>query len=452
MIPVDLVAAALCAVAAAEPPDEPEVVQVASGSVNPLRYRNLVDLVSGWFTEHPLYDSQGQPIVVPEWSFPGRGRVQAQLKRARQALDRAERLLQSLPLRGRQAELSARIEEKREQADRALGYVELYGAYAECEAVYCVDELLARWEALDEADQELFGFDPRVIRWPHYVRDVHLPSIVEQARVRTEPGTKAGPSREERLPASRCWPRAPPGRLRPREHAHRLERGGVLRLAGNPPATDRGPRPLRGPHAGRGPGAARTRPARPQRLPPPLLPPVRERRSTRSKRTPSSCSATLILTKSFPSAIRRVREHRRRGHRTVLITGALDFVVRPLAPLFDDVVCATMRAEDGRYTGELDDVPPTGEARAQAMADYAAAEGLDLAESVAYADSASDLPMLEAVGFPVAVNPETRLSALARRRGWLVEQFDPAPRRSSQAPAAGAPHGRCPVKALRFER
>ena len=60
------------------------------------------------------------------------------------------------------------------------------------------------------------------------------------------------------------------------------------------------------------------------------------------------------------------------------------------------------------------------------MADYAAANGLDLAQSVAYADSASDLPMLEAVGFPVAVNPETRLASLARKRGWLVEHFPKA--------------------------
>jgi hypothetical protein len=60
------------------------------------------------------------------------------------------------------------------------------------------------------------------------------------------------------------------------------------------------------------------------------------------------------------------------------------------------------------------------------LADYAAANGFDLAEGVAYADSTSDLPMLEAVGFPVAVNPETRLAALARKRGWLVEHFDKA--------------------------
>ncbi len=84
-------------------------------------------------------------------------------------------------------------------------------------------------------------------------------------------------------------------------------------------------------------------------------------------------------------------------------------------------------------------MPPTGEARAQAMADYAKAEGLSLAESVAYADSASDLPMLEAVGFPVAVNPETRLATLARKRGWLVETLRQGPRRPPPAPAPRRP-------------
>jgi HAD superfamily hydrolase (TIGR01490 family) len=136
--------------------------------------------------------------------------------------------------------------------------------------------------------------------------------------------------------------------------------------------------------------------------------------------------SALILAKSFPAAIRRVRDHRRLGHRTVLITGALQFVVDPLRPLFDDLVCAEMSIQDGVYTGELLDVPPTGESRAQAMMDYAEREGLDLRESVAYADSTSDLPMLDVVGFPVAVNPETRLAALARKRGWLVEQWSKA--------------------------
>jgi phosphoserine phosphatase len=78
-------------------------------------------------------------------------------------------------------------------------------------------------------------------------------------------------------------------------------------------------------------------------------------------------------------------------------------------------------------TGQLDAVPPTTEARARILADYCDAEGLSLGESVAYADSSSDLPMLEAVGFPVAVNPEPRLASIARKRGWLVEDFHTAP-------------------------
>ena len=120
----------------------------------------------------------------------------------------------------------------------------------------------------------------------------------------------------------------------------------------------------------------------------------------------------------------------------MLITGALDFVVKPLAPLFDDIVAARMgTTADMRhglsYDGRLTYVPPTGEARYQALVDYADAHGLSLNESVAYADSSSDLPMLEAVGFPVAVNPETKLATIARKRGWLIEDF----RKSGGAPA-----------------
>jgi HAD superfamily hydrolase (TIGR01490 family) len=135
----------------------------------------------------------------------------------------------------------------------------------------------------------------------------------------------------------------------------------------------------------------------------------------------------MLLTKSFPAGFARVRAHRALGHRTVLITGALDFVVEPLRPLFDEVVCASLGVDDdGRFTGRLDQRPPTGEARALLLAQYAHDNDLDLGESVAYADSTSDLPLLEAVGFPVAVNPEARLAAVARRRGWHVEHWDKA--------------------------
>ncbi len=196
VIPVDLVVAAIIAAAARPPADNepPRVFQVASGDRNPLRYRQLVDLVHEWFGEHPLADRDGQPIVTPEWSFPGRGRVRRQLAQATRLLSAAETAVQALPLRGRQAELSARLEERRGEAERALGYVELYGAYTESEAVFRVDRLVELWETLPPEDQTAFAFDPAVIDWPTYVRDIHLPSIVLHARVRTAGGAARKPA------------------------------------------------------------------------------------------------------------------------------------------------------------------------------------------------------------------------------------------------------------------
>ena len=68
---------------------------------------------------------------------------------------------------------------------------------------------------------------------------------------------------------------------------------------------------------------------------------------------------------------------------------------------------------------------------------------------MAYADSASDLPMLEAVGFPVAVNPEAKLAAIARRRGWHVEHWQKADGgvAAPPAPRAGRPPGLAPARA-----
>ncbi len=99
VIPVDLVVSAILA-ASARPPEadaRPDIVQVASGSSNPLRYQVLVDNSRDWFTEHPLHDEHGQPIIVPDWTFPGRGRVERQLTLATGALRRVERVVARAP-------------------------------------------------------------------------------------------------------------------------------------------------------------------------------------------------------------------------------------------------------------------------------------------------------------------------------------------------------------------
>jgi HAD superfamily hydrolase (TIGR01490 family) len=434
VIPVDLVVAAIIAVSgeallgAAEDQEYPgpSVYHVASGVRNPFNYARLVKLIREWFTEHPLYDADGQPIMVPEWSFPGRGRVQQQLTRASKAMDLAERVVGSLPIRGRQAAWMAALEEKHLLADRALGYVELYGAYTETEARYRVDRLLALWDRMDEDDRQTYCLDPALVDWDHYVREIHLPSIVEHARVRTTPGKSIQPSRVDR---------ARKAILSPDRHLAAFDLENTL-IAANVVDSYAWLASRHLPAAERVAFVADL-----VREAPALLALDRRDRGDflRSfyRRYEDAPVARLqddgwelfhdqLLSKSFPAAIARVRRHRALGHRTVLITGALDFVVEPLRPLFDEIVCAHLSQVDGRYTGRLAELPPIGEARALVLADYAEAERLELAESMAYADSASDLPMLEAVGFPVAVNPEAKLAAIARRRGWHVEHWDKA--------------------------
>jgi phosphoserine phosphatase len=96
---------------------------------------------------------------------------------------------------------------------------------------------------------------------------------------------------------------------------------------------------------------------------------------------------------------------------------------------------------DGVYTGR-----PTGlfvyrAQKAQAIRELAEREGIDLSASYAYSDSESDLPMLRAVGHPVAVNPDAALARIAREEGWPVLHFDRLRRRLRTAAAVGATAG-----------
>jgi fatty acyl-CoA reductase len=137
-----------------------------------------------------------------------------------------------------------------------------------------------------------------------------------------------------------------------------------------------------------------------------------------------SVMGDLLFHRIAPDAVRRIREHRRAGHRVVFITGSLDFVVEPLRPLADEVITAKLQESNGRHTGDLDRPPLVGEARASWLKDHAEEVGADLSVSYAYADSMSDLPLLEAVGNPVAVNPDVALHRLARQRKWPVEEWE----------------------------
>ncbi|HET9052200.1 MAG TPA: HAD-IB family phosphatase, partial [Candidatus Dormibacteraeota bacterium] len=132
----------------------------------------------------------------------------------------------------------------------------------------------------------------------------------------------------------------------------------------------------------------------------------------------------ITLPRCFPRALRRVREHADAGHSVVLITGALDAVVAPLAALLEvDLHAARLRDVDGVFDGDLAQTPPTAEARGELVRLLAAERGCAKRDCYAYADSISDLSMLEAVGHPVPVNPDLKLAVVARRRGWAVQHW-----------------------------
>ena len=136
-------------------------------------------------------------------------------------------------------------------------------------------------------------------------------------------------------------------------------------------------------------------------------------------------SSDLLLTKSFPAGIRRVREHRALGPPDAADHRRPGFRDRALPAALRRRDLRPPERHDGAAAspGELARGAPD---RRSPGADHGRLRPATIStwqQSVAYADSASDLPMLEAAGHPVAVNPETKLAAIARKRGWHVEHW-----------------------------
>ncbi len=127
----------------------------------------------------------------------------------------------------------------------------------------------------------------------------------------------------------------------------------------------------------------------------------------------------------FAEAIDEVGVHRAAGRRTVLASAGPVEIVEPVAAMlgFDAHLASVADVDaDGRYTGRSDRWLHGAE-KAVAVRAMAAADGIDLATSWAYSDAASDVPLLEAVGTAVAVNPERALERIASERGWRVASW-----------------------------
>jgi HAD superfamily hydrolase (TIGR01490 family) len=127
----------------------------------------------------------------------------------------------------------------------------------------------------------------------------------------------------------------------------------------------------------------------------------------------------------YSEAADLIEEHKAAGRLVVIISASPAEIVAPLGGYLgvDKVIASEATVDgDGRYTGEMS-FYAYGPNKADAMREMAASAGIDLANSYAYSDSATDLPMLEVVGHPVVVNPDRELARIARERTWEVRTF-----------------------------
>jgi HAD superfamily hydrolase (TIGR01490 family) len=133
-----------------------------------------------------------------------------------------------------------------------------------------------------------------------------------------------------------------------------------------------------------------------------------------------------VLPRLYPQMLQIAWEHQDAGRGVYIVTAASQDTAELIAHVlgFDGGLGTPLEERDGVYTGRLAGPMAYREGKAQVMRTLAGEQGLDLAESYAYSDSESDLPMLRAVGHPVAVNPDSELLRIARAEGWDVLRFD----------------------------
>ena len=419
LIPVDYVVNATLAVAAKPPePREPQYFHVSSGARNPLPFREMYEHVHSYFQRHPMPDAERGHIQVPAWRFPGSTQVMRTLQLGEKAVDMADRILLHNPASERTRRWQSDVHRKTQELEVLRKYADLYQAYTQAEVIYDDRATLALHRAMPAARQSVHGFDSAEIDWEHYLQEVHYPSVTELMRAFSARPRGRGAG-EGSLPESRdaaaffdlegtvvasnmveqyLWTKL--ASLSPTDWPGEL--ADLLRSL---------PRYLRAERRDRG-DFIRTFMRRYEGVD-----------ESQLRRLVDETVGEALLQRAMPEAIRRIRAHRDAGHRTVLITGTIDILVEPLAPLFDEVVAGRMHSRDGVWTGYLDRPPLVDEARAAWLLGYTQTAGIDLAQSYAYGDSHSDRAWLELAGSPQAVNPDAALYRHAKRKKWRIHSW-----------------------------
>jgi HAD superfamily hydrolase (TIGR01490 family) len=152
----------------------------------------------------------------------------------------------------------------------------------------------------------------------------------------------------------------------------------------------------------------------------------------------------LISPHVYAEAVELIRDHHEADRDVVVVSASGQALVEPIAEMLgaDHVIATKLAVDDGKYTGEIE-FYAYAQNKARAIAELAEQEGYDLADCWAYSDSVTDVPMLEAVGHPVAVNPDKGLRRHALAQGWPIRDFHhPVPLRTRvDTPASRAALG-----------
>ena len=434
IVPCDLVVNAIVAVCATRPaPGAPEFYHVSSGARNPLTFADMYTHIHTYFTEHPLESTAkpGQPL--PEWEFPGAASVGRRLYTSERAYAVADRVVSKAPRSERTRKLARDLDRFRSRLDFLQRYHSLYNEYAQSELHFVDDNTLALTRSLDPADVDAFAFDTAVFDWKTYMEEVHCPSITSSVRrmdaLRRRRGAR--PTTMKDLSANTAGAAAVAvfdldGTVMSSNVIEQYLWARLPVLSASGQVAEMG-QVLR-------------------RLPGYLLAEQRDRGAflravyrryrgldlAELEHRVDTTMTDFILSRVSPDAIRRIEEHRAAGHTTILITGAVSVLTRPLRELFDVILAAELGVDaDGLATGYLATSPLVGESRSAWLQHYAALHGVDLKKSFAYADSHSDLPMLSTVGNPVAVSPDISLMRAAQRKQWSIVEWktkSPSPR------------------------
>lgn len=127
----------------------------------------------------------------------------------------------------------------------------------------------------------------------------------------------------------------------------------------------------------------------------------------------------------FREGVEEIRQHLSAGRRVVLLTGSVEPLMKPLQQDLGatDLLATQLESKEGVLTGRTLGAPLAGSSKREALDLYCRQFGIPREDSYAYSDSHSDLPLLEAVGHPIAVNPDGQLRRIAQERGWEIRYW-----------------------------